>query len=308
MLAVSVALLAITAVGGTALAGHLASEVKSYTGCLVTSSGTLVKIKEGDTPAAACTSGQVQVHFSGGDITTISVTGGLTGGGSNGEVTIGLDPKYSLPQGCSGATNVAKFDGTAWVCAMDNDTHYFAGTGLDLNGSSFSIEPGYRVPGKSCGTAGHFARGFDSNGDIQCSAPAANGLEVWQKARAYPAVTVVRLPKGEGVDVLIMPLPAGTFLLTAVAELESESGDDELHVTCFLRNGAFSPLPVHNSTVDIGDGSNHPRSTAVVHGVVTLASADNVRFTCSSHFGDGDPDQVWGATVTAVKVGTVHTP
>ena len=32
-------------------------------------------------------------------------------------------------------------------CGVDNDTTYWAGTGLDLDGSNtFSIEPDYRLP------------------------------------------------------------------------------------------------------------------------------------------------------------------
>jgi hypothetical protein len=306
--------LGVVAISGTALAGHQTSGVKSYTGCLVGGEGVMIKIKEGNAPRSACTGGQVEAHFSGGDITKISVTGGLTmpGGASsdeNGEVTIALDASHSLPQGCAPA-RVAKWNGTAWVCGIDNDTTYSAGTGLDLSaGNELSIEPDYQLPGKSCSTAGQFARGFNSTGDIQCAAPSATaGAEVWQKVNpAYPALTVVALPKGEGVDVVIMPLPAGTFLITAVARVSDNGGDDEVHVNCLLRNGAFNVLPVHEARVDIGDGSAAPTGTATVHGLVTLANPDSVRFTCTSAFGDDEEDDAVG-TMTAIKVGTVHTP
>jgi hypothetical protein len=71
-LALAVAALCLAAISGTALAGHQTSGVKSYTGCLVSGEGVLIKIKEGNAPRSACTGGQVEAHFSGGDITKIS--------------------------------------------------------------------------------------------------------------------------------------------------------------------------------------------------------------------------------------------
>ena len=57
----------VAALGGTALAGHQASGVKSYTGCLTPGEGPIIKIKEGNVPSSPCTGNQVQAHFSGGD-------------------------------------------------------------------------------------------------------------------------------------------------------------------------------------------------------------------------------------------------
>ena len=80
MAALAVAAIGVVAIAGTALAGHQTSGVKSYTGCLVSGDGVLVKIKEGNVPRSACTGGQVEAHFSGGDITAITAQagGGLT--------------------------------------------------------------------------------------------------------------------------------------------------------------------------------------------------------------------------------------
>jgi hypothetical protein len=71
-------------------AGHLAS-VPSYTGCLNLSSHTLYKVAVGNAPSSACSAGQPQVHFSGGDITAVSGGLGLTGGATEGPATLSVD-------------------------------------------------------------------------------------------------------------------------------------------------------------------------------------------------------------------------
>jgi hypothetical protein len=321
-LVLAVAAVGVVAIAGTALAGHQTSAVKSYTGCLVSGDGVIIKVKEGNAPRSACTGGQVEAHFSGGDITKISVGDGLVtvpSDGANGNVRIELAAGQALPQSCA-AGRVAEWNGSAWVCGVDNDTTYEAGTGLDLDTTptpdEFEIEPKYRVPGKSCSTDGEFAKGFDSTtGAIQCEAPAASqGVQAYQKRAGK-----TNLPKGEGVDLIIMPLRAGTYLITAVATVRDhtgsdgfpsiEGGDEEVSVRCFLRNGAFASLPVADSFVDIGEESGDgPSGSAVVHGAVTLTSDDSVRFTCLSSGGDDEREEADGNVMTAVKIGTLVTP
>ena len=75
-LAFVVCALVVAITATTALAGHQTSGVKSYTGCLVSGDGVMIKIKEGNSPRSACAGGQVEAHFSGGDITKISVGSG----------------------------------------------------------------------------------------------------------------------------------------------------------------------------------------------------------------------------------------
>lgn len=309
VVAMGVALVAATTT--TALAGHQTSAVQSYTGCLSPGDGVIVKVKQGDAPKSPCTSTQVLAHLSGGDISKISVGSGLVlpAGGDNGEVRIELAAGQTLPSGCTGG-EVVEWNGSAWACGEDDDTTYSAGTGLDLSaGNQFSIEPPYRVRNDTdCGT-GQFATGFSDTGQIACSAPAtASGIEVWQRTAG-----TTTLPKGEGVDLIQMPLPAGTYLMTAHAVVSDTgvgfTGDDEVAAECKLRDGAFNDLPVQNSRVDIGDGSESgPRAPEVVHGVLTLAAANTVRFTCTAAGGDSEPDKAQGIVMTAVKVGAVHTP
>src|SRR5215216_5554549 len=88
--AAAVVAAAAVTLAGTAIAGHLSGDVKSYTACL-SSGGTLSGVAEGDAPRKECPKDAPEVHLSGGDITEVSVGPGLTGGGTNGAVTLGLD-------------------------------------------------------------------------------------------------------------------------------------------------------------------------------------------------------------------------
>jgi len=231
--AMALAIGVIAALTGPALAGHLAS-VTSYTGCLVSKDGVIIKIKAGDAPSSPCSGGMVQVHFSGGDITSISVTGALTGGGDNGAITIGLKPEFTLPTGCVSG-NIAEWNGSAWVCGTDNDTTYTAGTGLDLTGTTFSIEQAYRVKNTPDCTGGQFATGFDSSGTIQCAAPPA------PPAASIPYVSTLSaggvIPDDDVVRPYATLTPgAGTYLILAKALIISDQNADQFRgVTCRLR-------------------------------------------------------------------------
>jgi hypothetical protein len=247
-----IAAIAIVVIVGTAAAGP-AGAVKTFTGCLVTGDGVIIKVKEGDSPKSACTSGQTLARLSGGDITKISVTGGLTltNGGESGDVEINLDAKYSLPQGCADG-RIAEWDTgpdpDRWICGVDSDTTYTAGTGLDLsNANQFSIESGYRIPGKSCTTAGEFSKGFDSNGAIECAAPGTSSLTSLSAAQGNFA-------SGDGVPdddsrhtYVNLSQPAGRYLLIGKGVLLR--GDDDIGFQ--ESTGAFGcGLSIGGTTLD----------------------------------------------------------
>lgn len=289
----AVAALCVVALGGTALAGHQTSGVKSYTGCLVSGDGVIIKIKEGNTPKSACTGGQVEAHFSGGDVTKISVGSGLAlpNGGDNGEVRIELAAGQTLPTGCA-TGRVVEWNGSAWVCGVDDDTHYSAGTGLDLSsGNAFSIEPDYRLPGKACTTSGQFARGFDPDGDILCAAPSGGGVQ------AYSAHVGLTTMAGDTL-VISKTLPAGTYLLFATVALVNQDGnaanDGESEARCKIPGYDTGSVELVFGDVETAE----TKVSVALSSAITHASGA-VELRCEETASDVD---VWNATLTAIKV------
>ncbi len=245
--------LAMTA--GTAIGGHFATAVKSYTGCL--NAGTIVQVAEGTAPAKRCANNQVEVHFSGGDITAITAGTGLVGGADNGAAALAIAPAYQLPQACATA-QVAKWNGTGWACAADDSAAYTAGTGLDLNGTEFSLDDDYqlpqdcdrgeavaRVPGLSAGLdqwgcrqyaqasetcpSGEFARATNTDGELVCAAPgsgAAAELDIREFVQVDFNAGVGIPDDGTYRPYLSGTVPAGTWMFVAKGTV-TRSGESE---------------------------------------------------------------------------------
>lgn len=79
--------------GVTAFATHTTTVVE-MTGCLNKYTGAITKVKQrSSTPLAECTTNEVVVHLSGGDITAVRTLpgSGLRGGRGNGEAVLTLD-------------------------------------------------------------------------------------------------------------------------------------------------------------------------------------------------------------------------
>ncbi|OGO59113.1 MAG: hypothetical protein A2V85_16970 [Chloroflexi bacterium RBG_16_72_14] len=280
----------IAAFAGPTIAGHLTAGVKSYTGCLVSKDGVIIRIKEGNSPTSPCSGGQVAVHFSGGDITRISVTGALTGGGNNGEVTIGLKPEFTLPTGCT-AGEIAEWDGSAWACGIDDDTTYTAGTGLGLSGTTFSVAPDYRVKNTPNCAAGQFATGFASDGTIQCGTQSSAPLAY------FAAADDVRVPDDGALhEIVRVRLPAGTYAVTVTGEMRGADLGDESRGTCYLTGPSLFRPNGYSANVTTGGG------VIAITRVVTLSADGSVFVQCTA-ISAADQADAESMEIVAITVG-----
>ncbi len=229
---VAIALVGLAIGGAVAIAGHL--EGTSYTGCLALKGGTLSLIKEGDTPQKPCGPGTVEAHFGSGDITGVLAGAGLTGGGTDGSVTLSLAPTFQLPQNCASG-QVAKWNGTGWSCGTDSDSQYLAGLGLQLIGSEFSIAPDYRVTNnQDCG-GGRFASGIDGSGNLTCTE--RGGVQVFAN-QLLPGVLIGIPDNGTPVQVMALNVPAGIYSIVVTGQLSNSTDGGESFLSCQLFAGA----------------------------------------------------------------------
>jgi hypothetical protein len=303
LLAVSASALLIFGVG-TAVAVFPDDNVTTYTGCL-NSGGNIINVKAGDSPLQPCSSPRSVVKLSGGDITKVQVTGALTGGGDNGTVTIGLDPKATVPSSCADG-QLVRWDGTskAWVCR----DKYGESTGIDLGSDdkSFSVEESYRLPQNcesgeaairnpavggnaatwTCGqfananqncASGQFAKGVTATGTLSCSAPSASS----NAPPAFEAKNEARIVEDEDQhEVVRLQLPAGRYAVNSTGDVsQADLPNHDIFGTCLLTGpGGF----------DIGSYS-FEEGNVPLGGIFTLSAAGSIAVTCSA-LGD-DPSE-----------------
>lgn len=267
--------------------------VPTWTGCYNASSGTINKLQQGTTPLKACATGEMPVMISSGDITSISVGGGLTGGGDNGDITITLDAKYSLPQACM-TGGIPRWNGSAWECGVDHDTTYTAGTGLSLTSTIFSLLPGYRLP-QGC-----------QNGQIAVS----DGSGGWTCANqpAAPISHFATAPTGAVLDDgafygfgTVNITSPGLYLVIGKGTIESdENVQDFKSVSCSLQPG---PTGVAVDRTSLGSIvlDDVPEIPIALAGQVSFSSPGTMTLGCSADPG-ADGIQFEDARIVVVKL------
>ena len=103
------------------------------------------QVAKWDGAAWVCGTDNVGDGGGGGDITAVNPSVGLIGGGSSGDVELGIAETYRLPQTCSSG-HIPLWNGSNWVCTVDYNTTYEAGTGLVLIGTQFQLAWSYMLP------------------------------------------------------------------------------------------------------------------------------------------------------------------
>lgn len=191
----TIVVLASAAAIALAAVGYPADSVAVMTGCLTTSgtsAGNIGSVSVGSNPAKNCGSNQMLIHLSGGTITRVTAGTGVTLAGSggtggpgyinNGYASVGIDPKYQLPQsGCASGQFVASNGSGGWSC-QDQKTY---------SGSDFALS------GQSC-DSGQFLTGFNTSGLKTCAADQtySNGTGLDLSGNAFSLNPAYQLPQG----------------------------------------------------------------------------------------------------------------
>jgi hypothetical protein len=184
---------------------------------------------------------------------------------------------------------IPSWNTTAWSCGTDANTTYNAGTGLDLSGTTFSVEPTYRLP-QSC-SMNQIAKWNGSawacqadQGLTQISAPIAevSGSISIPAGGAAKLITDVTAPS------------SGNYLVIASVQLLSDNDADEfssVECTAGGTTASFGSVGLNNQSV----------LTSTLIGATVVLGGSKIPLTCGAAPGAAGI-VVSYATIVAVKL------
>ncbi len=200
------------------LAGHESGSVPSYTGCLNASSGTIANLAQADTPTAPCKDKETQIHLSGGDVTSLTAGAGLTGGGSEGALTLAVDANSILTGLSPGFGLTGGGSGGDVSLAVDPSVIQRRVTGTCAEGGISAISESGAVSCSEQGVAGVLDAGrLDAEGSSDTSLCGTQDGDVEFDASSEP----VSLPHGT-----YLPVPADTDGFNSLIRKRAGLGPD----------------------------------------------------------------------------------